>query len=53
MVMVVVVMMRSQVIAGNVAATFFGHGAHGFSGDGVVVRAADVHLDGRRFCAVV
>ena len=41
-----------QVIGRNVAAALLRDGAHGFTGHGVVVRAAHVHLDGRRLGAV-
>ncbi len=51
MVMVVLVLVRSQVIAGNVAPTFFRNGADRFAGNGIVVGAADIHLDGGRLGA--
>ena len=51
MMMVMVVKVRPKVISGNVAAALLGHGAHGLAGHGVVVRAADIHLDRSRLGA--
>jgi hypothetical protein len=48
--MVMVVMMERA--GGDVAAAFTGNGTHGLAGHGVVVRAADVHLDSGRLGAV-
>ena len=50
-VMVVVVLVRPEVVSGNVASALLRDGAHRFAGHGVVVGAADVHLDGRRLGA--
>ena len=50
-VMVVVVLVRPEVVSGNVASALLRDRAHRFAGHGVVVGAADVHLDGRRLGA--
>ena len=50
-VMVVVVLVRPEVVSGNVASALLRDGAHRFAGHGVVVGAPDVHLDGCRLGA--